>query len=59
MSDWGKFTENFTSVHKGLVSVIMRKLRLEGTDFTSDIPTIIGMSENRELKLCSVRPALE
>ena len=53
--------ENSESVHKWSVSVIVQKHRLEGTDFTSDIHMIIGRAGSRsvrELKSCSVRPAL-
>ena len=39
-----KLIENSESVRKWSVSVIVQKHRLEGTDFTCDIPSIIGRS---------------
>ena len=49
MPDLKKITENSDTVHKWSVSVIVQKQRLGGTDFTSDIPTIIGRSGSRSV----------
>ena len=44
---WKKLPENSESVRKWSVSVIVQNSRLEGSDFTSDLPTIIGRSGSR------------
>ena len=45
-----KLPENSESVRKWSVSVIVQKHRLEGTDFTFDIPSEGRESERREIK---------